>query len=200
MVWFTADLHLGHDAIIKMQHRPFHSVYEMNEALIANINEHVKKNDKLYILGDICYRIEKEDAENLIRRINGEKYLVLGNHDVTGNPEVCRFDENLFEWVGYYRKDMLIPKVPIIMSHYPYMSWDKARRGSIMLHGHIHSDPIYNRENIKAGIRRFDVGTDANGYKPVSLDTIVKWAKEAGVNREKTDGYIPGVWNQYNGN
>lgn len=80
------------------------------------------------------------------------------------------------------------------------MSWDKARRGAIMLHGHIHSDPIYNRENIKAGIRRFDVGVDANGYKPVSLDTVVKWAKEAGANREKTDGDIHGVWNRYNGN
>lgn len=78
MVWFTADLHLGHEAIIKMQHRPFHNVYEMNESLIANINENVGENDKLYILGDICYRIEKEDAESLIRRVNEKKFVIRG--------------------------------------------------------------------------------------------------------------------------
>ena len=40
--------------------------------------------------------------------------------------------------------------------------------------GHIHSDPIYHRENIKAGIRRFDVGVDANGYKPVKKTSAYK--------------------------
>ncbi len=83
MVYFTADLHMGHEAIIRMQNRPFHNVHEMNEALIANINEQVTNEDRLYILGDIAYRIETDEAENLIRRINGKKYLILGNHDVT---------------------------------------------------------------------------------------------------------------------
>ncbi len=36
--------------------RPFETVEEMNETLIRNFNSCVKKNDTVYILGDIAYR------------------------------------------------------------------------------------------------------------------------------------------------
>ena len=45
MIWFTSDLHLGHEAVIKMQDRPFADVREMDDALIHNINECVGGND-----------------------------------------------------------------------------------------------------------------------------------------------------------
>ena len=47
-----------------------------------------------------------------------------------------------------------------------------------MLHGHIHSDGKYNRDNMEAGIRRYDVGVDANGYMPVSIKQIEKFARQ----------------------
>ena len=53
MIWFTSDLHLGHRAAISMCERPFETVEEMNEILIRNFNSCVKKNDTVYILGDI---------------------------------------------------------------------------------------------------------------------------------------------------
>ncbi len=68
-----------------------------------------------------------------------------------------------------------------------------------MLHGHIHSDPSYNLENKRNGIRRYDVGVDANDYKPVSLEHIVSWAKEAGVTRTMQKDYIPGVYGHNEG-
>lgn len=34
MVYFTADMHFGHRAIINMQSRPFESVEEMNRVLL----------------------------------------------------------------------------------------------------------------------------------------------------------------------
>lgn len=34
---------------------------------------------------------------------------------------------------------------------------------SVMLYGHIHSDGNYNLANREAGIKRYDVGVDANG-------------------------------------
>ena len=51
-----------------------------------------------------------------------------------------------------------------------------------MLHGHIHSSGEYNRRNIMDGIRRFDVGVDANGYCPVPITKVLEWATEAGAN------------------
>ena len=35
--WYTADLHLGHEGILRFCNRPFASVGEMDAALIANL-------------------------------------------------------------------------------------------------------------------------------------------------------------------
>ena len=44
------------------------------------------------------------------------------------------------------------------------------------LHGHIHSSGgAYNEFNRKQGLLRYDVGCDANGYSPVSLDGLREW-------------------------
>lgn len=177
MIWFTSDLHLGHEAIIRMQNRPFQNVEEMDNALIHHLNECVRPNDKLYILGDISHHMTPADSNALIKRIHGRKYLILGNHDVTGDPEVCRYDTGLFEWVDFYRK-INVNRMTLVLLHYPMQTWPKARAGSVMLHGHIHSGPGYNAANKEAGIRRFDVGVDANNYYPVSIDQIKRWAGE----------------------
>ena len=80
MVYFTADMHFGHRAIINMQSRPFESVEEMNRVLLQNFNSVVHKDDTVYILGDICHHMKIEDADELIRKMNGKKYLIIGNH------------------------------------------------------------------------------------------------------------------------
>lgn len=46
-----------------------------------------------------------------------------------------------------------------------------------MLHGHIHSDKDYNLNNKEVGIKRYDVGVDANGFRPVSVDEILCFLK-----------------------
>ena len=54
MVWFTADFHLGHTNIIRYCGRPFASASEMDEEILARVNECVKPEDELYFLGDFC--------------------------------------------------------------------------------------------------------------------------------------------------
>lgn len=176
MIWFTSDLHLGHKSVIQMQDRPFSDVTEMNEMLIQNINNVVKPTDKLYILGDVSHHISPEETSELVRRIHGRKYLIFGNHDLVQNPEKCPYNPALFEFEGPYLKLNAYGQNFILM-HYPLLSWDKVRHGSVMLHGHIHSDPSYNEREIASGIRRYDVGVDANGYAPISIDTVLDWVK-----------------------
>lgn len=196
MIWFTSDLHLGHEAVIRMQNRPFQNAEEMNSVLIHNLNACVKPEDKLYILGDISHHITPEESNALIRRIHGKKFLLLGNHDVTGDPEVCQYDVKLFQWVGSYLK-INAYHLNLIMMHYPMLTWPKVMAGSVMLHGHIHSGPSYNEANRKAGIRRFDVGVDANNYYPVSIEQIKTWAERTPVMiTPRTNLYIPGLWRQ----
>ena len=82
MIYFTSDLHLGHKAVIGMNDRPFADVEEMNTVLIENINERVKQNDTLYILGDLSFRIPLSQANELIQKIHcRNRYLLMGNHD-----------------------------------------------------------------------------------------------------------------------
>ena len=52
--------------------------------LIKNINDRVEKNDTLWILGDFGFGETAKKTgylEDVFDRLNGEKHLVIGNHD-----------------------------------------------------------------------------------------------------------------------
>lgn len=168
MIYFTSDLHLGHENVLRFHHRPFADVQEMNRVLITNYNAVVRPEDTVYILGDLAYKISVQDANALIAKLNGKKYLIRGNHDKN-------YDVSLFEEICDY-KDVAACARHFALMHYPIMSWKQMHRGSIHLHGHIHSEGTdYNQENKNNGIRRYDVGVDANNYYPVSIEKILEF-------------------------
>ncbi len=80
MIYYTADLHLGHENAIKFDQRPFACVEEMDEALIRNWNARVTDRDRIYIAGDLIFR-SKRAPEWYLERLRGIKYLVIGNHE-----------------------------------------------------------------------------------------------------------------------
>lgn len=164
MIWFTSDLHLNHRAVVSMCGRPFKSVDEMNDILIRNFNERVKKNDTVYILGDISHRTPTTEVNNFISRLNGKKILCKGNYDK-------RYDSSLFEGI-YDFLEIAVHGVNISLMYYPMMSWPKSRHGSIHLHGHIHSKGDYNLQQKEEGILRYDVGVNANNFFPVSIAEV----------------------------
>ena len=156
MMWFTADLHLGDTNILHDMDRPFGSVEEMNRKVIDAINECVAVDDRLYILGDFTYRLPLAEAVRLRERIACQNVTLI-----RGNLEIAP---------GYAKGHRLV------MSHYPMLSWNGKARGAIMLHGHIHSrgdrTNARNRDRERP-ILRYDVGLDANDYRPVSRDQIL---------------------------
>lgn len=80
-IWLTSDLHFYHKNVIKYAHRPFVDVDEMNEKLLKAINDKVKENDELYILGDFAFA-NKEKIEAILKRIVCKNiFYILGNHD-----------------------------------------------------------------------------------------------------------------------
>lgn len=97
MIFFTSDLHLGHENCIRLCNRPFSSIEEMDETLIENWNHKVTGKDTVYILGDLIYRSQKPPEEYL-RRLRGKKHLILGNHD-RGWIRSCQ-TERFFESVN----------------------------------------------------------------------------------------------------
>ena len=84
-IWFTSDLHFGHRNIIKYCNRLWNTVEEMDEALIHNWNSVVGKNDIGVDLGDFAFASNQRWRE-LVSRLNGKHYLILGNHDVSRYP------------------------------------------------------------------------------------------------------------------
>lgn len=167
MKYFTSDTHFGHTNVIKYENRPFETVEEMDEALIKNWNQKVKANDEVYILGDFSF-YKAEKTMDILKRLNGKKYLIRGNHDYYLDDK--NFDKTLFESINDYLsiKDN---KNIICMFHYPIAVWDRMHYGSIHLYGHIHSkmELVDYKEKLA-----FNVGCDVNNYEPITLDELIK--------------------------
>jgi len=84
---WSSDHHFHHRAILDERmavRRPFASIEEHDETLIANWNAAVRPEDTVWHLGDFCYRCPEERAQAIFRRLNGRKFLVRGNHDKVG--------------------------------------------------------------------------------------------------------------------
>ena len=171
MIYFTADLHFGHSKIINHCSRPFQNAEEMDKTLIKNWNNTVSCDDETYILGDFTMR-GGMFANEILRLLNGKKYFIKGNHDRFCFNEA--FDNNLVEWTkDYYMLEY--ETFQFVLFHYPIEHWWRIKSGAIHLHGHSHNGLEYNLSAIEKGNKRFDVGVDANNYRPISVDEVISW-------------------------
>lgn len=80
-IFFTSDLHFGHENVLRFDSRPFATVEEMDSELIRRWNAKVGRGDLVYVLGDMIWKSRNDDAPALIRSLNGQIILIKGNHD-----------------------------------------------------------------------------------------------------------------------
>lgn len=190
--FFTSDLHFGHTNIIKYCNRPYSTVDEMNEALIANWNEVVpEENADVYILGDL---VMGKFAENikLIKELNGRKWLVSGNHDRCWPGHKNYFNQikkYLDAGISGVSQNLLLrlnanPDHNVTLSHFPkraslgaydhrYSDYYQTTNQWV-LHGHVHDTWKVDFEN-----KQINVGVDVWDYKPVSEETLGQIIDEA---------------------
>ena len=88
MIFYTADLHLGHENVIAYSNRPFSNAAEMLECIILNWNSIVSADDDVYIIGDMFFKINSKEQLEILRRLKGRKHLILGNHDRDFNSNI----------------------------------------------------------------------------------------------------------------
>lgn len=196
--WFTSDTHFGHARIVELSDRPFQDVQHMNEMLIKNWNDVVAPEDFVYHLGDVALG-PIEDSLALIKRLNGTKIHITGNHDrnFAGGkkskgmtPEVWHFEYRKYGFAATRPeiKSFTIDGRDFAMSHFPYGGdhFDKDRyieyrladNGRVLLHGHTHSTENFSLS--AKGTPQVHVGVDAWDYRPVSFDEVLGVLAENG--------------------
>ncbi len=171
MIYFTSDLHFGHKNIMRYAERPFETTEEMDQALIDNWNTRVNANDEVYILGDVTMR-GGEFANEKLSQLKGRIYLIKGNHDYYADRK--NYDPWRLEWIKDYHV-VHYQNEQFVLFHFPILEWDRKFHGAYQLHGHQHNHADYNIKNRADGIRRYDVGVDANNYAPVSIEEIMRF-------------------------
>lgn len=180
MDYYTSDLHLGHENILK--HRPmFETIEEMNEVLIDNWNKKVKNDDIIYIVGDFSFR-SKTPVEDFLERLKGKKHLILGNHDS------CWLKKSKYETLSQYFESICHmnvfniskkKKIQATLCHYPMLEWNESRYASnvvsYLIHGHIHNnkDDVYDyiKEHQPTAL---NCGVDVNNFEPVTLEELIE--------------------------
>lgn len=142
MRYYIADLHFFHANMnIKMDHRGFATVEEMNEHMIQKWNSKVRKNDEVVIIGDFSWGTAEQTNE-LLKRLNGRLYLITGNHDkFVASSE---FHANRFKWIKPYA-ELADNKRKVVLCHYPIICYNGQYRvdeqgnpKNYMLYGHVH--------------------------------------------------------------
>lgn len=180
--WITADWHLGEDRFEIMQ-RPFESANEMLEKLIENHNKVVAPDDLVYVVGDVCYQNKPENLVE-VECFNGKKILIRGNHDrVFTDEQLSRyFDQIIEEGKGL---ELEVGGIRCFLTHYPSCSRHTITKFNLV--GHVHGAWKYQ-------LNMFNVGVDANHFRPHNLDEAVPFAYKA-----ICEFYDDDIWAAYQG-
>ena len=169
-IWFTSDLHFGHDREFIWGPRGFKSVYEMNETIIKNWNSVVNPEDSVYVLGDLMLG-DNENGRKLLSQLKGELHVILGNHDTEARVDIYR---NLYNVVEVcYATQIKIDGWNFYLSHYPTMTCnlekDFSKHCLLNLYGHTHQ-----KENFYNGLPFcYHVGLDSHNCTPIEFNEVI---------------------------
>lgn len=168
-----SDTHWNHDNILTFLRRSgkkvrpeFSSVSEMNETIAYRWNSVVSPGDTVYHCGDVAFRKDL----SILKRLNGRKILILGNHDNCDMLEYAEYFEEIYSILK-------LPKIGIIMTHAP-MHIDCIKKKYMNVHGHIHEDIVSTNARIlevdfhQQHLKYFNACVEHHNYTPVHMDVI----------------------------
>lgn len=174
--FLVSDTHFGHAGVCKFTEadgvtkiRPWTDPDEMDEAMVKMWNETVRPNDKVYHLGDV---VINRKALKTLARLNGDKVLIKGNHDIF----------RLEEYTPYFR-DIRAYHVMngCILSHIPMHESNLGRFGT-NIHGHLHTHRV--TQLVRWGnTTQFDevidpryhcVCVEQTDFRPILFEDVVK--------------------------
>jgi len=177
--FLVSDTHFGHAGVCRFTEadgvtkiRPWTDPDEMDEEMVRRWNETVRPNDKVYHLGDV---VINRRALKTLSRLNGDKVLIRGNHDIFRDEE---YREYFRELRAYHVLNGMI------LSHIPVHPESLGRFGT-NIHGHTHTNRVkkivgvdvrtgefkYSTEN---DVRYHCVCVEQTDFAPILLEDVVK--------------------------
>ena len=189
-VFLVSDTHFGHagvcrftcdDGVTKI--RPWTDPDEMDEEMVKRWNERVRPNDKVYHLGDV---VINRKALGIMRRLNGDKVLIRGNHDIFRDEE---YREHFRELRAYHVMNGMI------LSHIPIHPESLSRFGT-NIHGHTHQRRVMKTVEVERAskydprpfrimeqvidTRYHCVCVEQTDFAPILFEDVIKRIKEEG--------------------
>ena len=176
-VFLVSDTHFGHmgvcrfmraDGVTKL--RPFENSDEMDEFMVKAWNEKVKPADKVYHLGDV---VINRKSLGIMRRLNGDKVLIRGNHDIFRDDE---YREHFRELRAYHVMNGMI------LSHIPIHEESLGRFG-VNIHGHLHANRVMKyglRSERVIDARYHNVCVETTDFAPILFEDVKKRIIEEG--------------------
>ena len=143
--FLVSDTHFGHAGVCKFTHpddetvklRPWDDPNEMDEEMIRRWNDTVRPSDKVYHLGDV---VINRKALPTLARLNGDKVLIRGNHDIFRDDEYRVYFRELR---AYHVLNGMI------LSHIPVHEASLGRFGT-NIHGHLHANRVRKARGVDA--------------------------------------------------
>ena len=184
-VFLVSDTHFGHagvcrftrnDGVTKL--RPWTDPEEMDEFMVRAWNERVRPNDKVYHLGDV---VINRKALKILARLNGDKVLIRGNHDIFPDVE---YREYFRELRAYHVMNGMI------LSHIPVHAESLGRFG-VNIHGHLHANRVKRARGVDArtgevlysdenDVRYHCVCVEQTDFSPILFEDVVKRIRAEG--------------------
>jgi calcineurin-like phosphoesterase family protein len=151
----------------------------MDEAMVTAWNDRVRPNDKVYHLGDV---VMSRRSLSIMSRLNGDKVLIRGNHDIFRDDEYRQYFRELR---AYHVMNGLI------LSHIPIHSESLGRFGC-NIHGHLHANRVMKPRGVDASTGEVLYGNEIDpryynvsveqlpDFAPILFEDVLKKIKEQG--------------------
>jgi calcineurin-like phosphoesterase family protein len=178
-VFLVSDTHFGHAGVCKFTEsdgvtkiRPWTDPQEMDEEMVKRWNETVRPNDKVYHLGDV---VINRKSLSIMSRLNGDKVLIRGNHDIFRDDE---YRQHFRELRAYHVMNGMI------LSHIPVHEASLGRFG-VNIHGHTHTNRVLKARGIDAktgatlysdeiDVRYHCVCVEQTDFRPILFEDVIK--------------------------
>jgi len=175
-VFLVSDTHFGHAGVCRFLRedgtklRPWDNPDEMDEHMVKVWNETVKPTDKVYHLGDV---VINRKALRILHRLNGDKVLIRGNHDIFKDDDYRPYFRELR---AYHVMNGMI------LSHIPIHPESLGRFGA-NIHGHLHANRVKKDNGYGGQVidpRYHCVCVEQTDFRPILFESVLARIKEEG--------------------